>query len=302
MARVPDVTTHRHLVDAVQSAGARLAQERLDIATGVRVHTTSDDVFAANRAMDGQNVLRRAEGLLKATDNVEFLAKAGDAALASVTDLLARARELVTRAGNDGTSSDESDQALATEVNHLLESLLEEANRRGLGGTYLFGGKTADTAPYTATRDAQGNITGVTASVGIEEPVSKPVGESVVTFPLTGPGVFADGGDLFQTLIALRDGLVAGDYAAVAAAQPSLEAIESHVATQYGKLGSFLRRISWAQDQLEEEKFAGELQRNRAMNTDLPEAVTSLSHHEALYQAALEMSARVSQLSLMRVL
>jgi flagellar hook-associated protein 3 FlgL len=285
---------------AVENASERLARQRLDIATGVRIHALSDDPFASNRAMDGQSTLRRAEGLKKATESVEFLARAGEAALSSISDIVSRARELVTRAGNDGTSSDESDQALAEEVNHLLESLLEEANRRGVGGEYLFGGKTIATVPYTATRDAQGNITAVTAAAGIEEPESKPVGESVVEFPLTGPGVLSEGGDFFQVLIDLRDGLAVGDLSAVTAAQPALEGIESHVAMELGRLGSFMRRVSWADEHLDEIAFQGELQRTRAMDTDLPEAITALSHQEALYQAALEMSARVSQLSLLQ--
>jgi flagellar hook-associated protein 3 FlgL len=178
---------------------------------------------------------------------------------------------------------------------------VEAANRRHHEG-YVFGGKLSDLEPYAVTRDANGDITAVTARPGIDEPITRMVGERPATFPITGPGVFAGGGDLFQTLIDLRDALLADDGAAVTAAAAALELIEHNVVDSQARLGSFTNRLDAAIEALESGQLRLEAERSRLLDADMADAALRLTTEETLYQAALEMAARVSELSLVNYL
>ncbi|MCZ7626147.1 MAG: hypothetical protein M5R38_10425 [Candidatus Methylomirabilis sp.] len=63
----------------------------------------------------------------------------------------------------DGTLTLSDRQNLATQVNQKLERLLSDGNARSIDGR-LFGGTQTTVAPFTATRDVNGDITAVTAN------------------------------------------------------------------------------------------------------------------------------------------
>jgi len=269
----------------------------LSLATGQRIARPSDDLTGAVRALTAMNSHRHLAGRQRATDLTEFLGTSLETATQNVADVIGEARVLAARAGNELGDTPDQDAALAEEVNQLLESLVETANHRALG-RYVYGGKTPHTAPYTPTRDVNGDITGVVATPGIEDPITRLVGDAEVQVPITGPSIFAGGGDAFQALIDLRDAILASDAPAVATAAADLDAVESNVASELAAVGSFLRRIESEIADLEERTTNMEAERSRAMDTDVAEAILQLTSAETFYQAALQVSARVSQLSL----
>jgi flagellar hook-associated protein 3 FlgL len=302
MTRVPNITQHRHLVAMVQRNESNLSRSQLDLASGIRIRRPSDDVRGAAQALRGQAGRRRLEGLRAATEQVGHTATATESAMAEVQDLLMQARLVATEAGDASADSPEARAALAEQLNQLLEEMAEVANRRALGPGHLFGGNVTTPAPYVVTRDADGDITDVVATAGIEVPVTRMVGEAATEFPITGPGVFTDGGDIFDTLIDLRDAILADDDAEVLLAQGELDGEESHVAAEVGRLGGFLQRVQRTVENLSSREIGYEEIRSEAMDTDVAASVMELTNAETFYQAALQMSARVSQLNLMSFL
>jgi flagellar hook-associated protein 3 FlgL len=299
MARVPDVTTRRHLLDHIARHSNLLASRQLDIASGQRIRKPSDGLFETSRAMAVMSEKREASSFASATDSTQFLAATLENGVSGVLDLVSKARAVGVRAASD--PSDVGTEALAEEIDAALEELLEVANRRAVG-SYVFAGEAATTQPYTATRDAEGNITSVSAAPGIDEPLVRLVGRAQVEVPITGPGVFTEGGDAFQTLIDLREAVLAGDHDAIQAGIDGLEAIEGHVSNRLAALGTFRNRVDEAIVRLEDESVALEQERSRAMDTDMADAMVQLSSEEFFYQAALSMSARVSNLSILNFL
>src|SRR5205085_9653547 len=86
------------------------------------------------------------------------------------------------------------------------------ANNRAPNGLRLFGGQEATAAPYTVTRNVNGNITAVTANPrGITGSMPAEVSENLtVDQNLSGDTVFgplASTSNVFDSLIRLRDAL-----------------------------------------------------------------------------------------------
>lgn len=299
MPRVPDVTTRRHLLDHITRHSSLLASRQLDIASGVKIRKPSDGLFETSRAMAMMSGKREAEAFAQATESTQFLAATLENGVSAALDLVTKVRAIGVRAGSD--SADIGAEALAEEIDSAIEELLETANRRAVG-SYVFAGEAGTTQPYTATRDADGTITGVTAAPGIDTPLIRLVGRSEVEVPITGPGVFTAGGDAFQTMIDLRDAVLAGDHDAIQAGIDGLAEIETHVSTRLAALGTFRNRVDNAIVRLQDESVDLEQERSRAMDTDVADAMAQLSSEEFFYQAALSMSARVSKLSILNYL
>jgi len=289
-------------MNQINRTGGRLAELQLQVATGRRVRRPSQDIIAANQGMDSLSERRRLAGLKEATLMGRVLFVAMESAIGTATEIAGKARTLALHAGNEAEGQEEDDAAIAAEVDQLLEELVEVGNRRDPSGAYVFGGKANDNPPYTVERDADGTITAVTAAAGIDEPITRVIGEAEARVPITGPGVFADGGDFFQALIDLRDGLLNDDPDVVTNAADALDGIESHVVSQQSRIGSFLNRVDSSVVSLEERDLQAEARRSRAVDADLADAMVSLATQETLYQAALQVASRISTLSMMNYL
>ena len=88
------------------------------------------------------------------------------------TTILSDVQTAATEAAN-GTNSAAQLQALGTQVNQDLDSLVQDANTQ-FEGDYLFSGTATNTAPIAVTRDAQGNIQEITYQ-GSDTEVTYPV-------------------------------------------------------------------------------------------------------------------------------
>ena len=90
----------------------------------------------------------------------EAFAQAASTSLSNSTTIISNVQQLAVQGAN-GTESASDLQALGTQVNEDLESLVQNANSQ-FGGSYMFSGTDTNTAPIAVTRDAQGNIQSVT--------------------------------------------------------------------------------------------------------------------------------------------
>ena len=124
---------------------------------------------------------------------------AADSALQSLSDVLARARELAVQMGNDSYSA--ADRAgAATEIDGLVQQAVTLMNTN-VNGRYIFGGNQDQTAPF----DTAGNYNGDTAVRQVE--VAPGVLEdSSVRADVAVKGV-GGGVDLFATLQSLSTAL-----------------------------------------------------------------------------------------------
>ena len=134
-------------VSAMQRAQSDLNYTNLQMATGRRILTPSDDPSGAAHS-------DRLQGAIKVTEqhqrNLDF-ARVGleqeEGLLSSYGTALQRARELVIQ-GSNGTNSHDDRVAVAKELRQIKDQILELGNTKNANGEYLFAGTDSFTKPF----------------------------------------------------------------------------------------------------------------------------------------------------------
>jgi flagellar hook-associated protein 3 FlgL len=128
---------------------AMLLNTQNQIASQNRIQQLRDDPAAAAHATRHQSYIYRLE---RYADNIEYAQsrhRESEVYMTEAVSLLQRARELALQGAN-GTYTQDDQRAMASEVNQLLNQLVETANARGGDGTMLFAGDKTKTLPFRA--------------------------------------------------------------------------------------------------------------------------------------------------------
>ncbi len=128
------------------------------LATGKRVLKPSDDPVATAKALGLRTVLRDNSQFMKNIDDASGWMTVTEAAVDDMTALLTELKEAAV-SGADDTKGESERAAIAEQVEHLLESLIDIANTR-YDDRYVFAGTHTLTRPYSATHsiDAEGFV------------------------------------------------------------------------------------------------------------------------------------------------
>ncbi|AKH20272.1 flagellar hook-associated protein FlgL [Sedimenticola thiotaurini] len=125
-----------------------LSETQLQLSSGKRVLTPSDDPASAVRVMGLNGAM---DTLTQYQSNIGRLTtrlETEEGVLEGVTDLLQRVRELTVQGSNDVLAL--ADKAsIASEVRQLSEQLFSMANSRDSGGEYLFAGYQTGSQPFS---------------------------------------------------------------------------------------------------------------------------------------------------------
>ena len=139
MNRISTHLFHQRATASMLDNQSRLSKTQLQLATGKRILTPSDDPAGATKTLDLQRYLETNKQFLSNMGFARSRLETQEIALASVTDLFQRANELAIQ-GNNATTSQASRDGIAAEVDQLLEQMLALANTTDSNGEYLFGG------------------------------------------------------------------------------------------------------------------------------------------------------------------
>jgi flagellar hook-associated protein 3 FlgL len=301
MTRISQAGVQRFILRHLSRGGDRLSSLRLDIASGIRIRTPSDDVLGTARALAASAATHRAEGFSRASDSLLLMFDGMEASLKGMTGLLGDARAIALQAANDFGDEQDGRAVLAEQIDHLLEQALDTANLR-TAGRYVFGGMTPGEEAFVASRDGDGRIVSVASSAGSAERLTRFIGDEAVTLSVTGPRAYGGAADVFAELAALREAILDGDLTAIQAGAEGLAASEEQVSRAVGSIGALRARHLEAGDRLEADELRHETERSRVMDTDIAEAMVLLQAEEASYEAALQITVRLADLSLMKYL
>jgi len=125
-----------------------LQTTQTQLATGKRVLKPSDDPVATAKALNLRTVLRDNNQFMENIDDASGWMTATEAAVNDMVLLLTELKEAAVSGANDTKGEDER-AAIAEQVEHLLESLIDMANTR-YGDRYVFAGTHTLTKPYSA--------------------------------------------------------------------------------------------------------------------------------------------------------
>lgn len=289
-----DATTGR-----LREAAQRLLDAQQRITSGKRIRSASDDVTLTGRAMNIRSALR---GLAQFAEN-NGLAKSAlesvDAAVGSVADEIKLLREAAMQAGSS-TLSAEARQGIVAQIQSIRTRLLALANTRVLD-RYVFSGCRTDTPPLSESGGSPPyNYQGDTGAIMIRIQPGATIQTNV-----TGDRLFNLGGaaapgvrDLFTLTQNLEAAVESGDVSATSSLLDDIDANLTNVLGIRAQVGARVARTEYNADALAESTTRLQTLLSSLEDVDLPQAVVELKTRENIYQAALAVTGRIMQISL----
>ena len=299
--RVTSEMNFRMLSDAIQRQQSKLLQSQQKISSQKAVSKASDDPGAYG--MIGSLSADRSQ-LLQYSRNVELAKQYHSTAnqgLTKAVNLMHRINELVVQAG-DGTLESTSREALAKEVDAMLDSMIAVANGSD-GGRYTFAGLRTNAAPYETVLDpVDGRIVAVNY-VGSEETRDVKIGDALyVATNIPGSSSATEGGifqtatrDVFDSIIRLRDALTAGDDVSVSDIPDQLQDDLDHLLDNLSLNGVREEQVKTQQSFLLDLQAANLTAKNALEATDVAAETIKYSQAENAYEAALASASRMLQ-------
>ena len=279
------------------ASGMLEAQER--VVSGKRIQRPSDDVAGVGRAMSLRATLASVDQYDRNSNILESHLFVTSDALTSITSKLQDVRNLVLRAASEAVTA-EARAGIVTQLDQISDELAAVANKQHLG-RYIFSGSASDTKPLLATGgDPPYSYQGNGDSFSIQVAPGTFLAANV-----TGDAVFNLGGaavpgepDVFATINALKQKVLAGDVAGMSAELTHIDANLLNVTTIRSQIGGRLNRLESANDALLDSKVQLQDLLSKTEDADFAESVIDLRTRENVYQAALETASRVMQISL----
>jgi len=283
----------RNSLEGLQTNKAAVQALQTQISNGTRIAIASDDPNAANQLMGTSSSLgaidqyKRNIGTATSRNTIE------ETALGQVTDLLARAREVVISQSTD-TATAASRLIASKELESIFNTVVQIGNSK-FGDSYLFGGDTATVPPFAATGS------GTTVDFTTTNPVGSPsmeIGSGQRLAPTSdGTRTFLDS----NVLGSLRDAsksLAANDVTASVAALTAMDGSFQQVQVLIGENGARANALDGASQNLVGLKLNLAKRASDLQDIDIEAAVTTLVTKQTAYQAAMSITSKVLGMSL----
>lgn len=281
------------LIGNLGTTQSRLAELQLQAATGSRINKPSDDPLGAHESLRRRDELGQLQTFQDAAADASGWLQAADGALANITDVLHRVRELTVQGANGATTQPDRNR-IATEIASLIDSVKDSGNAK-YGDSYIFAGQDTATAPYT-----QGATDTYAGDAGV---IARQVGPgSSVQVNTTGGALLGSGGGdgkLLDTLRQIQANLTSGNTSALTANLTGLDAGLDAVAGARATLGAAQNRVDAASDRALDATETATRLLGDVESVDLAEVLTKLSAEQTAYTAALKTGATVIQTSLL---
>lgn len=296
--RVTQRLMSQRMLTNLQRQSRRLLDLQEQLATGLRVNSPSQGPLDARRAISARSEIATVQQYITNISNVGPQLLETTTTTQTVMDIIHRVRELTLQGGN-GTNGQSNRAEIANEINQLLESAFSQANHQ-TNGRYIFGGTRTLNAPFVATRDANGDITAVTYD-GNDDHMSVQVSSDVTVIANeTGYDAFLSQQDIFQTLIAIRDDLLAGNLNNLQTVRiDEINAVQDQLLQSLARVGSVQNRLERLNSDHDDFLLQLRTVLSDAVDADFAEVMVSLNSETNAFQAALNATARVIQPSLL---
>lgn len=289
--RVTQTMTMRTLLTDIQSASRRVSAAQEKLSSGRQLNFPSDNPAGTSRALQFRSDLEATVQYQRNSIEATTWQDVTDTTLRQITDLTLRARELLVQGAN-GTLGPQGREALALEVDQLVDSVKSTANAQ-YAGRFILSGSATGTPPYAlGASDAYAGNTAV---------VQREIGKNVrVDLNEIGVSVVGDtGGGLLQTLRTVAADLRANNMTALQ--NGDLQAIDvAHdtLLTARARVGARMNRLETATVRLQELEQNTIRLLSETEDADMAEAFVDFSMQQSVYQSALKSGAQLIQPSL----
>ena len=145
--RISTQEMFRSGTDIMQRAQSELNRTGLQLATGKRILTPSDDPSGTTQAAQRRDIIRSIEHYQRNMDLAQPRLQQEESSIAAVSDQLQRVRELLIQGAND-SQTNETREYMAGEIREIRDSLFDIANTKDPNGEYLFSGIKSLATPF----------------------------------------------------------------------------------------------------------------------------------------------------------
>ena len=313
-------TTYRMLSSRLNSVAQELENLRNMGATGKKLNAPSDDPAAIRPVLNTRKQLSNVDRYLETMGKSSDIMQATDGHLEHVEDIMQRAQEIMVNAVN-GSLNDEDRTTLANELAELKQELIDTANGN-IDGKYIFAGYQEDTEPFTenpaydpALYDPNDHTTWPVLYNGDENATYLEIssGEQLQV-NLTGNDLFlgtstwdaagtnaVESGryDLFAELTQAEEAIRNNDAAAMQTAISDLDGAAEQNRRLRSQLGNRATRVESAI--AHQESVSVDLKQilSRYEDADAIEIFNEIVQQETAFQAALSITSKVSELSIL---
>jgi flagellar hook-associated protein 3 FlgL len=298
------------MISQMNGLAGQLDNLENEVTTGLSVQAPSDNPGAMETTLDDLASQSAEQQYSGNVTTLQSQANSVYSALESLQSITSQAQSIATEAGS-ATANQTTLNEYASQVTALIQQAVQLANSKDPEtGQYLFGGTDSGQQPFTATTNADGNVTGVTysgnssvnqadigsgISVSVEVPGVNNTGSGA-------QGLITDsrtGADLFNHLISLQNDLLSGNTSVITGTDTTnLQNDEDNMTYQVANNGNVQTRLNTASSFATSQTTSLNQAVSTASSADVVQAMVQLNQTQTAYEAALEGTTRVMQISL----
>jgi flagellar hook-associated protein 3 FlgL len=266
--------------------------------TGLAVTLPSDNPLATSQIMSLNTSISMQGMYYSNMQSASSFLSTTDSALSDTVSSLQQVQSLVTEGAN-GTENAGDMSTIGQQVNQVIGQLVQTGNTMN-GSQYVFGGTQTTTPPLATTTDASGDITAVTYQ-GNSGQINYEVAQGVqMTVNTNGNDLFQTTGStttgnttMFNTLIGIKDDLTNDDTTDLSSSLTQLTDIITNVESQQATVGAQEDRLSSAMTRNQSDNTAMTTTLSNLQDVDMDQASVDFSEKSNVYQAALEVAAKM---------
>ena len=307
---------YRALSSELQHISNRLYDLRQQAATGKKFTKPSDNPGAIRPLLHYKIRNEMADRYINHMSIAQGDMKLLDSELDYVEDIMVRAKELGVAALNE-TNNDEDRKTYAAHIGSLFDELLQASNRQ-TNGQYIFAGYQDKTIPFTenSTYDpdvydpddsftwpviyhGDSNAKSIEIAYGKRIQVGLPGNELFLGRTDNYQGSNTDGINFFAVLKNFQKAILENDRTKMTEGLENLEKCAEQARRLRGQMGNNAGRIEKATEQLNEASIEFKQIISSHEDADILDVYSRLAQQETAFEAALNITARVSKLSIL---
>ncbi len=285
-----------------------LTKYQEQVSTGKAINSLSDDPVALISIMNSRAKLEKNS---RAESNVQSALtwlQQTDSSVYELNELLQSAYESLISASSDTMTADDK-AATAEYIAQLRDQALTISNGQ-TSDKYLFGGYNVNNKPFTV--DSSGNIlyngldltddTNADLIAAGSQSIRFEVGVGItMDISITGTELLGTGENNVYTVLDNIYKAMTADASVdeLSSYISSIQECQSNVLSTEAKVGGMINRLELLQNRYEEEDLTYTELKSNVENVDISEAYMNYSMAETVYNAALKVSSKIIQASIL---
>ncbi len=271
----------------------RMGKYEDQLATGKKINKPSDDPVVAMKGMYYRSNLTEIEQYKRNLSELYLWMENSEAGIDQANSALQRVRELTIQGQNDTNSPDDR-KAIAREIEQLQQSLAATANTK-IGGRYIFHG--TDVMKPVVTSENPVEVADNLTSDKINN-YQIEVSRGVFMKANVNPGnVFNQ--EMFDTVQKIQEQLESPDPQGMDQLLEDLDKVMNTLSAERSELGARYNRLEMVETRLGQQEVMATKILSDNEDADIERVIMDLKSQESVHRAALSVSARVIQPTLM---